>query len=357
MPTPPPGTSVPWAARLDPVLGRSPSTLAVVVLIALGGRRFRRVPAGRTRERTPAYPLMYGPPDGIGPAQGAYILTEKTDKQAFVASIMQAAEKGAVDLARPRGVGDQRQGGAGRLGRARLGHPAAGATDGRTRTDVHGVAERRRRRPEAQERALRLRVRDPLVGQGGGPYAVGWPRLPRGSLRHRRRHPGLGDRRLQPVRHVHHRVDPRIACRGRGAGARLRREHQADRHGPRPLVPDWWLPSGDVDAVEPEPLRLLRPPGALHPVHPVGGRVRLRRRVGGQVPDRDRRRAADPGVLSGYAGAHTGNYTDQMVNSFSSTVDSAISSYQATQTSSSSSGGGGGFSGGGGGGGGGGGSW
>ena len=64
-----------------------------------------------------------------------------------------------------------------------------------------------------------------------------------------------------------------------------------------------------------------------------------------------------PAYFPGYAGAHTGNYTDQMVNSFSSTVDSAISSYQATQTSSSSGGGGGGFSGGGGGGGGGGGSW
>ncbi len=65
-----------------------------------------------------------------------------------------------------------------------------------------------------------------------------------------------------------------------------------------------------------------------------------------------------PAYFPGYTGAHTGNYTDQMVNSFSSTVDSAISSYQATQSSSSSGGGGGGgFSGGGGGGGGGGGSW
>jgi len=53
---------------------------------------------------------------------------------------------------------------------------------------------------------------------------------------------------------------------------------------------------------------------------------------------------------------HTGNYVNQMVDSFDSTVSSAISSYEATQ-SSSSSGGGGGFSGGGGGGGGGGGSW
>jgi hypothetical protein len=57
-----------------------------------------------------------------------------------------------------------------------------------------------------------------------------------------------------------------------------------------------------------------------------------------------------------YAGSLTADYVSSMVSDFDSTVDSAISSYNATQTSSSS-GGGGGFSGGGGGGGGGGGSW
>jgi uncharacterized membrane protein YgcG len=57
-----------------------------------------------------------------------------------------------------------------------------------------------------------------------------------------------------------------------------------------------------------------------------------------------------------YVGDHTGNYVDQMVGDFSSTLSSSISAYQATQAHSSS-GGGGGFSGGGGGGGGGGGSW
>ncbi len=57
----------------------------------------------------------------------------------------------------------------------------------------------------------------------------------------------------------------------------------------------------------------------------------------------------------GYAGAYAGSAIGSMVDDFDSTVSSAISSYQATQSSSSS--GGGGFSGGGGGGGGGGGSW
>jgi uncharacterized membrane protein YgcG len=63
-----------------------------------------------------------------------------------------------------------------------------------------------------------------------------------------------------------------------------------------------------------------------------------------------------PAYFGGYyAGAHTGDYVNSMVHDFSSTVASSISAYQATQ--SHGSGGGGGFSGGGGGGGGGGGSW
>jgi uncharacterized membrane protein len=56
----------------------------------------------------------------------------------------------------------------------------------------------------------------------------------------------------------------------------------------------------------------------------------------------------------GYTG---GSFAASMADDFSSTVSSAISAYEATQSSSSSGGGGGGFSGGGGGGGGGGGSW
>ena len=63
---------------------------------AFGARQARKV-----REKTPAYPLQYGPPDGIGPAQGAYIMTERTEKNAFVASIMEAAAKGSVTLDRP----------------------------------------------------------------------------------------------------------------------------------------------------------------------------------------------------------------------------------------------------------------
>ena len=50
---------------------------------------------GRSR---PPSPVLYAPPEGIGPAQGAYMLTESTDRTAFVASLLHAAEHGAIDL-------------------------------------------------------------------------------------------------------------------------------------------------------------------------------------------------------------------------------------------------------------------
>jgi uncharacterized membrane protein YgcG len=41
---------------------------------------------------------MYAPPDGIGPAQASYILNEKSDRTAYVASLLHAAEHGAITL-------------------------------------------------------------------------------------------------------------------------------------------------------------------------------------------------------------------------------------------------------------------
>lgn len=97
---PPLADPVPWSQRFDPVLGQSVPALVVVLLLAgvagLGGYLVSR----RTREKTPPFPLQYAPPEGIGPAQGHYLLTEGSDTRTYVASLMQAAEKGAITLDR-----------------------------------------------------------------------------------------------------------------------------------------------------------------------------------------------------------------------------------------------------------------
>ena len=100
MPTPPSGKTLPWTARFDPVLGHSLPLALVVLLLALVGGLVGFVAGLRSREPKPPYPLQYVPPPGIGPAQGAYIFTEHISRTSYVASIMEAAEKGAVDLTR-----------------------------------------------------------------------------------------------------------------------------------------------------------------------------------------------------------------------------------------------------------------
>ena len=56
------------------------------------------IAARSSYERNPQFPLMYAPPEGIGPAQAKYIFTESIDQEAYVATLMYAADKGAIDL-------------------------------------------------------------------------------------------------------------------------------------------------------------------------------------------------------------------------------------------------------------------
>jgi uncharacterized membrane protein len=89
---------LPWPQRFDPVLGSSVIGLILLLAIAAFTGLLGWLTARGTREPKPAYPLMYAPPDGIGPAQAKYLFTETIGKEAFVASIMQTAEKGATTL-------------------------------------------------------------------------------------------------------------------------------------------------------------------------------------------------------------------------------------------------------------------
>ena len=100
LPTPPAGDALPWTARWDGVLGRSPIVTGSVALLAVLAGVWGWVWRRRSWENDPAFPLVYAPPDGIGPGQGAYILNESVGRDQFVATLLQAAEKDAIDLER-----------------------------------------------------------------------------------------------------------------------------------------------------------------------------------------------------------------------------------------------------------------
>ncbi len=91
---------LPWPARWVPVLGSSVLGL-MAVLVAVGvagflGWRMRRA----TIERTPSFPLQYVPPAGVGPAQAGYLLTERSTGEHYVGNLMFAAQHDWLDLER-----------------------------------------------------------------------------------------------------------------------------------------------------------------------------------------------------------------------------------------------------------------
>lgn len=96
--TPSAGHRLPWTPQWDAVLGRHlPATLVTALLaVAAGGFGWRK--RRLTMETDPAFPVMYAPPTGIGPAQAGYLLTERTHRNHFIGTILYAAERGAVEL-------------------------------------------------------------------------------------------------------------------------------------------------------------------------------------------------------------------------------------------------------------------
>ncbi|GAA4118537.1 DUF2207 domain-containing protein [Nocardioides fonticola] len=94
------GEEVPWAPRFDRVLGTHPVLLTVVGLLAIGLFLVGAVLARRNDESDPGFGLLYAPPSGIGPAQANYVLREDVGQEQFVATLMYAAERGAIGLER-----------------------------------------------------------------------------------------------------------------------------------------------------------------------------------------------------------------------------------------------------------------
>jgi hypothetical protein len=360
MATPERGTTVPWSARFDPVLGRSPAKLGIVLLLALVAGAFGAWQARKVHEATPPFPLQYGPPDGVGPAQASYILTERTDKKDFVASIMEAAAKGAVTLDRPNDKSwtvTDTQGPQGWAGLDSVTQRVARLTGGpglaftasekdvdagqKLKTELSGfeAATRSWAKESGNMQSAGLGCLGGLFVIGGGILALaiaGGNLFDMGALA---LIPGALAAGAGPV--LASGASTKRTAKGRDLWSRIggfkrvlstpSSQNRFDFSGRQELYTAYIPWAVAFDCADEWASKYRAETGQEPPV---------------------------PAYFPGYTGAHTGNYTDQMVNSFSSTVDSAISSYQATQSSSSSGGGGGGgFSGGGGGGGGGGGSW
>ncbi len=359
MATPPEGNKVLWTGRWDRVLSTHLPLLVIVLLLAAGATVFGSLLGAKSREKEPGFPVLYAPPDGIGPAQAKYVYSEKVDRATYVATLMHAAEKGAVDLTHD---GDtwtitDKSGPQGWAGldpvttdvAHLLGGP--GATFTASKKDVTAGkrlgAEITRfdSSVETWAKSSGHMVSSGLGGIGGllvlagfgamlvcaiwnpfsmtmlglipGGFAVGGTSLMA---------TGSGTSRTRAGRDLWSRV---------GGFRRMlstpSSKQRFDFSGRKELYTAYIPWAVALDCAD-------------------EWAAKYRVEVGEEPPI--------PHYFAGaYAGSHTADYVNSMVGDFSSTVDSAISSYNATQSSSSSSGGGGGFSGGGGGGGGGGGSW
>jgi uncharacterized membrane protein YgcG len=359
MATPPAGHTVPWTGRWDRVLGSHLPLLVIVLLVAAGALAFGSILGAKSREKPPGFPVLYEPPAGIGPAQAKYIYSESVDRTTYVATLMYAAEKGAVDLT--RGQDDSwtitdKAGPAGWTGLDPvttdcahiLGGPGTSFTA--SKKDVSAglrLKDELARFDSSVEtwgKSSGNMVKSGLGGLGGllvlvaaglmlvliiwnpfsmtalalipGAFAIGGVSLMA---------TGSGTSRTRTGRDLWSRVGG-----FRRMLATPSSKQRFDFSGRKELYTAYipWAVAFDCADEWAQKYRV---------------------EVGEEPP-------VPHYFASSYAGANAGAYVSSMVSSFDSTVSSAISSYNATQ-SSSSSGGGGGFSGGGGGGGGGGGSW
>lgn len=357
MPTPPAGTTLPWTPRYDSVLGRRvPVTVAVLVLAVLAGLGGYLL-ARRARESDPQFPIMYAPPDGIGPAQAAYLVTEDVDDEQYVATLLYAAERGAIDLNHADGVWTitDKNGAAGWAGldevTAGVAHLLGGPGTSFTAAPKDVAAGKRLQSEISsfEERTKSWAKRGGLMVASG---LGGWGTIVIGAC-------FIGVVAIaiwNPLDMTLVALIPGLfAVFGAGiaaTGAGTKRT-KAGR--------DLWSRAGGFRRILSTPsaqdrfdfssrqeLYTAYIPWAVAFGCADQWAEKYRTEMGAEPPV--------PSYFGGYyAGAYAGSAISSMVDDFQSTVSSAVSSYQATQRSSSS--GGGGFSGGGGGGGGGGGSW
>ncbi|ORU98089.1 hypothetical protein AWC04_18205, partial [Mycolicibacterium fallax] len=96
----PPQVRVPWSVMWDPILGRSPVLLVVVLGVTALGALAGWAAVRLTVEPPPGFPLQYAPPAGLGPVQCEIIRTEAVPPTALTGALFWLAERGLVRLER-----------------------------------------------------------------------------------------------------------------------------------------------------------------------------------------------------------------------------------------------------------------
>lgn len=91
-------TVLPWSLDWDPVLGRSVPVVIFVALLSLVGFLVGLRWSIRSKEKRPGFPVLYEPPQGLGPVQTHYIAYEEMGSNAITATMYYMAEKGLVKL-------------------------------------------------------------------------------------------------------------------------------------------------------------------------------------------------------------------------------------------------------------------
>lgn len=84
---PPPRTEVPWAMGWEPVLGTTGAGALRVGIITVLAALLGAALYAASREKPPSFPLEYGPPDGIGPAQFEMIRNKTVGPHALTATL------------------------------------------------------------------------------------------------------------------------------------------------------------------------------------------------------------------------------------------------------------------------------